>query len=221
MLPNTLVYATRAVFENDGRRRPIRTSTDDTANEAVIFDEEGNRHRSDGVRRRELYPLFRGTLEPDVTFLGFDLTRAQAVGAADPTSGDDGAGWFFILQGPPTEPRFGLDETVKFENKEGEKKIIGRTHLELQSDDSNKQEPWSDVAWGDLVEDRESAELNRNALGALTHAPAGGRLEGLSMSKPPDVSPIEWGYNAAHMAFITLNLPVRIAIHADDMLPEV
>ena len=48
----------------------------------------------------ERHPLFRGTLKPDVTFLGFDLTRDEVI--AEP-------GWFFVIQEQPTEPRFGLD----------------------------------------------------------------------------------------------------------------
>ena len=39
-------------------------------------------------------------MKPDVTFLGFDLKREDAI--ADP-------GWFFVIQQQPTEPRFGLD----------------------------------------------------------------------------------------------------------------
>lgn len=50
----------------------------------------------------ELHPTFRGTLDPDVTFLGFRLTREQAVGE----NGDPG--WFIVIQEQPTEPRFGL-----------------------------------------------------------------------------------------------------------------
>jgi hypothetical protein len=30
---------------------------------------------------------------------------------------------------------------------------------------------------------------------------------------------VEWGRNAAHQAYITLQRPVRIAIHAKDMIP--
>ena len=30
----------------------------------------------------------------------------------------------------------------------------------------------------------------------------------------------EWGYNSAHMARATWQLPVRISIHADDMIHE-
>lgn len=45
-------------------------------------------------------PLFAGTLDPDVTFVGFDLTVEDVTPAP---------GWFFVIQEQPTEPRFGLD----------------------------------------------------------------------------------------------------------------
>jgi hypothetical protein len=48
-------------------------------------------------------PLFRGSLEPDVSFFGFDLTVAQARGSSTHP------GWFFVIQQQPTEPRFGVD----------------------------------------------------------------------------------------------------------------
>lgn len=51
----------------------------------------------------EVYPAFRGSLPPDVTFIGFDLTAQQVLGSA--TS----PGYFIVIQEQPTEPRFGLD----------------------------------------------------------------------------------------------------------------
>ena len=72
--PNSVVYAVKAGA--DGQLDPS-------------FDAEGERH-----------PLFRGTLEPDVTFLGFDLTQEEVIGAP---------GWFFVIQQQPTEPCFGMD----------------------------------------------------------------------------------------------------------------
>jgi len=44
-------------------------------------------------------PFSAGTLKPDVTFLGFDLTDKEAIG--DP-------GWFLVIQQAATEPCFGL-----------------------------------------------------------------------------------------------------------------
>jgi hypothetical protein len=75
--PNAIVYAARAVVP-PGQTRPRPGP-------------------------QELYPVFRGDLEPDLVFFGFSLTAAQARGGgADP-------GWFFVLQQQPGEPRFGLD----------------------------------------------------------------------------------------------------------------
>ncbi len=70
----------------------------------------------------EKFPQFRGRLEPDITFLGFDLTADQARGGAnDP-------GWFFAIQEQPSAPRFGLDES--------------RTKEHVDT--------WNDLAWSDV-----------------------------------------------------------------------
>jgi len=55
----------------------------------------------------ERHPLFRGSLQPDVTFFGFDLTVDQARGSSEPGAANQG--WFFVFQEQPTEPRFALD----------------------------------------------------------------------------------------------------------------
>lgn len=46
------------------------------------------------------FPVFSGILDPDITFVGFDLTVEEI--SPEP-------GWFFVIQEQPTEPRFGLD----------------------------------------------------------------------------------------------------------------
>lgn len=48
----------------------------------------------------ELHPVFRGALEPDALFAGFEIPRTAAVK------------WFFVLQQRPGAPRFGLDAPV-------------------------------------------------------------------------------------------------------------
>jgi hypothetical protein len=123
----------------------------------------------------EHHPLFRGTMKPDVTFLGFDLTRGDAI--ADP-------GWFFVIQQQPTEPCFGMDAA-----------------------DYTKPAPpltsWNKLSWQHLANSAEE-------LKALSHA---------SISKSLSVQgSATWGRNSAHQAYITLQRPVRIAIHAKEML---
>ena len=74
--PGTVIYAVKAVL-NNGKREPSLNPID------------------------ESHPIFRGSLDPDVNFIGFDLTAASVVA---------GEGWFFVFQQQPTEPRFGLDD---------------------------------------------------------------------------------------------------------------
>jgi hypothetical protein len=50
------------------------------------------------------HPVFTGSFDPDVTYVGFDLEDSQL---------DEGDGWFFVIQEQPTEPRFGFDETPR------------------------------------------------------------------------------------------------------------
>jgi len=123
----------------------------------------------------EKHPLFRGSLNPDVTFLGFNLKKEDAI--ADP-------GWFFVIQEQPTEPRFGMDVA-----------------------DFSKPLPalttWNNLSWRHLA-------ATPDALKTLTHASVKTQLG--------RIDPAEWGRNSAHQAFITLQRPVRIGIHAKDML---
>jgi hypothetical protein len=162
--PKAVIYAVEAVWSGKNRR----PSTD---------------------KAKELYPIFRGTLDPDVTFLAFDLTEQAARGSTAPTAHP---GWFFVFQQQLTEPRFGLDASS--------------AHV------SSKPSGWGDLAWGHLVS-------SQNDFTQMTHAPvSGSRPEAWSF---PDAPGIKWGTKAqsAHIAQIALQRPVRVAIHADDMLP--
>ena len=157
--PNSVIYAVKAV-KTGGK---IGLSTN--ANE-------------------ELPPIFRGTMKPDVTFLGFNLTEAAALGR-DPAHPN---GWFFMIQEQPTEPRFGMDV----------------------ADFAKPPQPpplntWDDLSWRHLA--KTEAELK-----AMSHASVKIVL--------PNVPKAIWGINSnsAHHAYITLQRPVRIAIHAKQMI---
>jgi hypothetical protein len=148
--PNSVIYAVAAVLK-DGR--------------LDLSPEPEN----------ELPPLFRGTLKPDVTFLGFDLKLEDAV--ANP-------GWFFVIQQQPTEPRFGMD-VANFE-----KPLPPLT-------------TWDDLSWRHLAG-------TEGEFKALSHASIKTVL--------PDIDKAKWGRNSAHQAYITMQRPVRVAIHARDMI---
>ena len=54
----------------------------------------------------EVSPAFHGTLDPDISFFGFDFT-------AEAATGDDGSpGRYIVISEHPTEPRFGLDVDI-------------------------------------------------------------------------------------------------------------
>jgi hypothetical protein len=72
---------------------------------AVKAQMVGTKRKPSKAAADELYPAFRGSMEPDVSFFGFDITSDQAVGTG---AGED-HGYFIVIQEQPGEPRFGVD----------------------------------------------------------------------------------------------------------------
>ena len=111
----------------------------------------------------------------------------------DPNQAIADPGWFFVIQQQPTEPRFGMDK-APFEDQTGP-----QTAPELKT--------WDNLNWAHLAKDEA-------ALKAVSH---------VSISKvqltPTQPHKGVWGRNAAHMAYITKQLPTRVAIHATEMIP--
>lgn len=131
--PNAIIFAVPAVVDANGVRSPSEDAT------------------------IEVPPAFNGTMQPDVSFFGFDFSADQATGA------DGGHGYYIVIQEHPTEPRFGLDEDTP---------TGGASHLGVAGG------PPTDLPLDDL----------------------------------------QWGRNGAHMAGIVRQLPVRIAIHASQLV---
>jgi hypothetical protein len=102
-----------------------------------------------------------------------------------------GDGWYFVLQQQPTEPRFGLDE-APFEVGGPE----GTPALKT----------WNDLSWAHLA----PTEV---ALEKISYVSA----KSVQL-KPTDPVTGIWARNAAHMAYITKQLPVRVAIHATELI---
>lgn len=172
--PDTAIYAVKA-----------RWNADETARE----EEDGA-----GAERRD--PVFTGALTRDTVFLGFSLTKADALGDVDeagaPVPGGD-AGWFFVFEEAPAGPRFGLDAAAS--------EHAGTTPTY-----------WKDASWGHLVDDI-------GQLDGLTHATAAGRLAGEERWYDDGTFEETWGAHAAAMARITYQRPVRMLVHASAMLP--
>ena len=129
--------------------------------------------------RQERQPRFQGSIDPDITFVGFDLTADEA------RSSRGDKGWFFVIEQPASEPGFGIDPDTS---------------------DPAELESWESLTWGHLTGAHDAV--------APTHAPIAGPLDDERL----EFEGLRWGLNAAHMARITLQRPVRVAIHADELL---
>jgi hypothetical protein len=166
--PNTIVYAVKTVRTSKGRE----------------------------LGTEERYPLFRGTLEPDVTFLGFDLTADQVRGVDDPRSPDQG--WYFVLQEQPSEPRFGLD-------------VPSGGYGGIAT-------AWSNLSWSHLAssDDALQALVHVNLDADLPDTRQVAQTGGASWHANSGLGPA--GATAAHLAYITLQQPMRVALHGSDMI---
>jgi len=178
--PTTLIYAVAAEWVGG----PVPRGTPES---------QWPRRRPREVQPDERFPTFRGSLRPDVDFVGFDLTREQAIGGDDPAAAEIDPGWFFVLQSPPADPLFGLNEVL-------DETDAGRSLAEIQA-----MPDWNGLGWGDLFE--AVADLAGGP-----HVPVAGRLDGVTIDSK------RWGRSAADMGAVMLQRPVRLAIHADDML---
>ena len=223
--PNTDIFAAKATAD-DGDRVPALPGSEIT--------------RSDQGPDIE-FPEFRGRLEPDITFFGFDLSPQEALYETDEDRGerddDLNEGWFFVLQEPPGETRFGLDAEVDDEDLDGTipygVRADGRSVRKTTREKATEVEAgWSGLAWPQLVDSGEDVSKVRYIdVDGSQPGRENWRVEAddshVQNPKSGDEDHFfdegeaaEWGYNSAHMARVTWQLPVRISIHADDMIHE-
>ena len=122
--PNTVIFAGKARAAQQGEPSDNGRALDETD---------------------ERFPIFRGTLQPDITFFGFNLSVADARGgtAAAPL------GFFFGFQEQPTEPRFGLEP-----------------------DAAGTVQRWEDLAWTNFA--GRTLEAGRAAVAGAAGGPGAG-----------------------------------------------
>ncbi|MGV8977821.1 MAG: hypothetical protein ACOH17_07240 [Cellulomonas sp.] len=217
--PNTDIFAGKAKMGTGGEH-------------GRVLDESDERH-----------PMFRGTLAPDITFFGFNLSVDDARGGT-PASPE---GFFFAFQEQVTETRFGLEPQT-----------------------SGTVTRWADLGWTSfggaapgspgagtprpavaerVVVDPGSGNLTASSVSSVFPSLLPGEISAyrvassvfasilartsipdfLTAADPPsgvalDGSNAEdtaaaWGKDAAQTAAIMLRLPFRILVHADSLLP--
>jgi hypothetical protein len=179
--PNAIIYAQRARWGDPPRH----------TNHLVLYDQTGEKILSNPKDPAFSFPIFRAKVDPDITFIGFDLTLDDVRG--DPTLDETEAsrlrldpmklGWFFVLQEVVGEPRFGMDEHA----------------VKTQGSDPLK---WDYLSWENL-----GANVSVIDLKPLATEPPGSDDQGM-----------KWGANAADMAVILFQRPALVAVHGREML---
>jgi hypothetical protein len=162
--------------------------------DAIVSAVEATPTAPPGLGTSELFPVFTGGLPPDVRFYGFDLRFQDAL-----TGGSGNAGYFFVIQEHPTEPRFGLVEAADPSDPNAVN-LPGKSPA-----------TWRDLSWAHLCN-------NQAELDALTYAPADLTHLAQPITPTVDPSPPAWGTNSADMAAVSLRDPVRLAIYAPPLL---
>jgi hypothetical protein len=186
--PNAVVYAHRADWA-----RTAAGAIDRTRPRRLVDLPTGDPRRSD-VRT----PLYRARVEPDVHFLGFNLTEEVARGDTGPDAQDPG--WFFVLKERPGEPRFGLDVDSDLPD----------TGLRL----------WTDLAWEHVLPEPDGTPqfLRIDRSFTLVPPPAGSPQE--LLDQHAEDRGVRWATdtNAADLAYVLYQTPVLVAVHAAELL---
>ncbi|QHV95035.1 hypothetical protein [Spirosoma endbachense] len=174
--PNTVIYAQQAQWGTEP----------DSLNRLVLVDTTGQAV-ADGVHIKN--PIYKAQIDPDLHFIGFDLSIPQAKGdvkeetaAEKQRLGNNNLGWFFVIQQVPGEPRFGLDDEAA--TNPGPQK-------------------WDNLSWNTLGNTQEVIDMGKPFVQPLT-------------GQNPDA--VDWNTQSADLAYILFQKPVMVAVHAREML---
>lgn len=158
------------------------------------------KERVPGEDEQRIFPLYEARVAPDIYFFGFDLTTDNARGD---DSVDDKPGWFFRIEEVPGEARFGFDNPSE-------------TELDL---DINV---WNDLGWHHVMREPMDGKYIRVA-DIPSHylvEPTDEEIEKHEQWENDRHVHLNGDVSAAELAYIALQSPVIMAIHASEMLPR-
>jgi hypothetical protein len=179
----------------------------------------------------ERYPIYAGSLPGDITFIGFNLSPADAQGGT--TAAPEG--FFFVFQQHPSGPRFGLEPsaagtvtqwsdlawtnfatttvTTTVTTTAGAASRPAVTPVLAEPD---YLPPWAPWRLPSAVFTTVLGQVSLPSFLSASAAPQNVQLASTGTSDAQNT----WGADAAQTAYITLRLPFRIAIHASLMVPS-
>ncbi len=170
--PNTIVFAQRAVRIN---------------NELLLADNS----QPENLK----FPLFSGSLPPDVRLLGFDLSVSEVKGenllSVNPAETEPG--WFFVMAEVPGEPRFGMD-------------------IDYTAPKNGAKNTWDNLSRGNFI--------TPDVFTKGSIPPAAGVLGWPNDGTEANVNQVleKWARSSADMAGILLQKPTMLAVHGSELL---
>jgi len=159
-------------------------------------DKSKERQLDDSVT--PIVPLYEARVAPDIYFFGFDLKAEDARG--DDTANDK-PGWFFRIEEVPGDARFGFD---------------------ISRDPQSPVNVWNDLAWADVVPGL-SDGMHITVAGIPPRTlvePTGSVIEKHPQWEFDQHVPLDAQVSAAELAYIALQTPVIMAVHASELLPN-
>jgi len=144
-----------------------------------------------------LTPLYEARVRPDIFLFGFDLTALEARG--DDTV-DDKPGWFFRIEEVPGDARFGFDTS-----RDGDLNV------------------YNDLSWNDVVPGGTDGDVvTVVGIPAITLVePTAPEVEEKHEQWESDRQvPFDANASAAELAYVALQAPVLMAVHAAELLPD-
>ncbi|MFZ1789187.1 MAG: hypothetical protein WAT92_12770 [Saprospiraceae bacterium] len=217
--PTAVIYAHKAVWQ-DKNGNPVLNSnqTIDLTKERTLTPIPSGQEDEPPISIIKS-PLYEAKVDPDIYFFGFDLTVCEAkggTGKADKPVDERcagevdrlDAGWFFVIKERPGEPRFGLD-------------IGDGGNVEP----SGKIELWNDLSWGDLtpqVADGEFIQITNQTPTITADQTLELPQDDEKQNQQIEDKLISWhkDMNSAELAYILYQVPVLVAVHASEMLPN-
>lgn len=161
--PDANVYAAKA--------RAVTGSDEDGEEIVEVKPITPERFAEHGESDEDLqFPTYRGRIDPDITFLGFDLTVSEVYPddqnirdvvehGSVPEDGDD-LGWYFVFEERPGETRFGLEVPVDDHTDGRPVGVATDDDPPFVPYDGGDPKPvdlepvgWDDVSWAHLVGD--------------------------------------------------------------------
>ena len=138
-------------------------------------------------------PLFFSQINPDLYFVGFEVSATEAKGSSTPNTTNPG--WFVCFEERAGEIVFGADETDL-------SKI-----LDNYFNISRNILFWDNLQWGHMYLQRNGVEPKFIDLATIPNITAN--------SENPSIL---WGVNSSDMAYSLFQKPSRVFIHSNDML---